>query len=308
MISIVIPVYNAQHSIYELVSQIIKVLSKHSPEIILVNDNSVDNSHQECIKIYNEFPRSINYIKLRKNVGEHNSVMAGLKYAKGDWILIMDDDFQNPPEEALKLVNYAKQNKYDVIYGNYIKKKHSFFRNLGSKVNDLTANYILKKPKNLYLSSFKCFNRSTLKEVVKYKSPDPYIDGLILSITSNIGSLDLKHSPRKIGKSNYSFIKLIKLYVNISTNFSTLPIHIFSLLGITISLFSAIYGFFIIIERFINPEIPPGYSSIIVSIFFFSGIQLIFLGLIGEYLGKILKNVNQQAQYHIGEEILKKEK
>jgi len=308
MISVVIPVYNAQHSIYELVSQIIKVLSEHSPEIILVNDNSVDNSHQECIKIYNEFPHSINYIKLRKNVGEHNSVMAGLRYAKGDWILIMDDDFQNPPEEALKLVNYAKQNKYDVIYGNYIKKKHSFFRNLSSKINDLTAIYILKKPKNLYLSSFKCFNRSTLKEVVKYKGPNPYIDGLILSITSNIGSLDLKHSPRKIGKSNYSLIKLIKLYVNISTNFSTLPIHIFSLLGITISLLSAIYGFLIIIERFINPEIPSGYSSIIVSIFFFSGIQLIFLGLIGEYLGKVLKNVNQQAPYHIGEEILKKEK
>lgn len=308
MISVVIPVYNAEHSIYELVSETIKVLSEHNPEIILVNDNGEDNSHQECIKIYNEFPYFINYIKLRKNVGEHNSVMAGLKYAKGDWVLIMDDDFQNPPEEALKLFNYAKQNKYDVVYGNYIEKKHSFLRNFGSKINDLTANYILKKPKNLYLSSFKCFNHDTLKELVKYKGPDPYIDGLILSFTSNIGSLFLKHRPRKIGKSNYSFMKLIKLYVNISTNFSTIPIHIFSLLGITISLLSAIYGFVIIIERFINPEMPPGYSSIIASIFFFSGIQLIFLGLIGEYVGKVLKNVNQQTPYNIGEEFLKKEK
>ena len=306
MISIVIPIYNAQHSICELVEKTLKVLSGHNPEIILVNDNSEDNSHEECMKIYNIFSESVSYIRLRKNVGEHNAVMAGLNYAKGDWVLIMDDDFQNPPAEALKLIDFAKQNKFDVIYGNYIKKEHSLFRNLGSKLNDLTANYILNKPRELYLSSFKCINKSTLREIVKYKGPFPYIDGLILSVTSNIGKLNLEHSPRKIGKSNYSFLKLIKLYANISTNFSTVPIHLFSLLGITISLLSSIFGVLIIIERLFNPETPLGYSSIIVSIFFFSGLQLIFLGLIGEYLGKVLKNVNQEPQYTIKEEILKK--
>ena len=308
MISIVIPIYNAQHSICKLVEKTLEVLSEHNPEIILVNDNSEDNSHEECIKIHNIFSESVSYIKLRKNVGEHNAVMAGLNYAKGDWVLIMDDDFQNPPEEVLKLINFAKKNKFDVTYGNYIIKKHSFFRNLGSKFNDLTANYILKKPRELYLSSFKCFNNSILNEILKYKGPFPYIDGLILSVTSNIGSLDLEHSARKIGKSNYSLLKLIKLYANMATNFSTVPIHLFSLLGVIISLFSAIFGIFLIVESFINPETPLGYSSIIVSIFFFSGIQLIFLGLIGEYLGKVLKNVNQEPQYSIKEEKLKKEK
>lgn len=308
MISVIIPVYNAEHSIYELTKKILETLAEHQPEIILVNDNSSDRSHEECIKACKEFENQISYIKLMKNVGEHNAVMAGLKHAEGDWTLIMDDDFQNPPEEALKLVNFAKENEFDVVYGDYEKKKHSFLRNLGSKINDLTANYILKKPKGLYLSSFKCFKKSILNEITKYKGPFPYIDGLILSITSNIGSLKLSHSLRRIGKSNYTFLKLIKLYSHMSTNFSTVPIHFFSSVGIIIAFFSTIYGVYIFLEKFFNPELPLGYSSILTAIIFFSGVQLIFLGLIGEYIGKILKNVNQEPQYSIEEIKLKNAK
>jgi len=305
MISVIIPVYNAEHSIYKLSKKILETLAEHQPEIILVNDNSPDSSHEECLKACKKFENQISYIKLLKNVGEHNAVMAGLRYAEGDWVLIMDDDFQNPPEEALKLVNYARDNKFDVIYGDYIKKEHSFLRNLGSKINDLTANYILKKPKGLYLSSFKCFKKNILREIINYKGPFPYIDGLILSITANIGSLKLSHSSRKIGKSNYTFFKLIKLYSNMSTNFSTVPIHFFSLLGVIIALLSTIYGIFIFVEKILNPELPLGYSSILTAVIFFSGIQLIFLGLIGEYIGKILKNVNQEPQYTIEKKIFK---
>ena len=305
MISVIIPVYNAEHSIYKLSKKILETFAQHQPEIILINDNSTDKSHEECLKVVKDFENQISYIKLIKNVGEHNAVMAGLRFAEGEWTLIMDDDFQNPPEEALRLINYAKENKFDVVYGDYIKKEHSFFRNLGSKINDLTANYILKKPKGLYLSSFKCLNKKILSEIIKYKGPFPYIDGLILSITLNIGSLKLSHSLRKIGESNYTFLKLIKLYGNMSTNFSTVPIHFFSLLGVIIALLSTFFGLFIFFEKILNPELPLGYSSILTAIIFFSGIQLIFLGLIGEYIGKILKNVNQEAQYTIEEKILK---
>ena len=268
-------------------------------EVNMVNDGSNNATHIECMKIIDKYPKITNYIKLRRNVGEHNAVMAGLNHSNGDWNIIMDDDFQNPPEEALKLYEYARKNKFDVIYADYDDKKHSFFRNFGSKLNDITANFVLKKPKDLYLCSFKCISKNILQDIIKYKGPFPYIDGLILSITSNIGKLKLKHAPRAMGKSNYSILKLMKLYLNIITNFSTVPIRLFSIAGFIISLISFVFGLIIILEKFFSPNTPLGYSSLITAIVFFAGIQLIFLGVLGEYIGKILKNVNQDNQYII---------
>ena len=213
MISIVIPLFNSEKSIHSLVQNIFEVFKNLEIEINLVNDGSKDNTHNECLKILKEHSANINYIKLRKNVGEHNAVMAGLNQSNGDWTIIMDDDFQTPPNEALKFYDYAIKNKFDVIYANYDDKKHSIFRNLGSKINDLTANFILKKPKDLYLCSFKCISKNIIKEIIKYKGPYPYIDGLILSVTDNITSIKLEHKPRNIGKSNYSIFRKLFLHL-----------------------------------------------------------------------------------------------
>ena len=300
MLSIVIPVYQAEHSIKNLIKKILEVFSNKNLEIILINDCSPDNSHEECLKVYNENIDKVTYIKLAKNVGEHNAVMAGLNYVKGDWIIIMDDDFQNPPSEALKLYNYAEKNSFDIVYGNYKKnKKHSFFRNFISSINDRTANWILGKPKNIYLSSFKCIKKKLVDHIVNYKGPYPYIDGLVLSNTSNIGSIETEHDIRESGSSGYTLLKLLKLYGNLFTNFSTIPIHFFSISGIILTIIGFAFGLFVIIEKIMNPDIPAGYSSILSVVLFFSGIQLIFLGLIGEYIGKILKNVNKENQFFI---------
>lgn len=299
MISIVIPVFNSEKTIEELVNRISNIFQNKNYEIILINDDSTDATHQVCLEIFEKFSSLLSYVKLGKNVGEHNAVMAGLRIAEGDLILIMDDDLQTSPEEGLRLVEYAKENSFSVVYGKYNLKKHNFFRNLGSKINDLTANLVLKKPKNLYLNSFKCIKKELKQKIVEYSGPFTYIDGLILSLTSNIGILNIDHHERKLGRSQYTISKLIKLYLNIATNFSTYPIHLFSILGLLISILSSFYAIFIIVEKTINPNIPIGYSSILTAIFFFSGIQLIFLGLIGEYVGKIVKNVNQEPQYYI---------
>ena len=152
------------------------------------------------------------------------------------------------------------------------------------------------------------YQKKLLKNIINYQGPFPYIDGLILAITSNIGSFKINHSTRKIGKSNYTFIKLLKLYGNMSVNFSTVPIHFFSSLGIVIAIASTLYGISIVIEKIFIPETPLGYSSILTAIIFFSGLQLIFLGLLGEYVGKILKNVNQEPQYTIEYKSLKNAK
>ena len=156
---------------------------------------------------------------------------------------------------------------------------------------------MLRKSKGLYLSSFKIINKKIIKEIIKYKGPFPYLDGLILNYTSNINSIKTEHNKRNTGSSGYTYKKLLSLYGNLITNFSTVPIHIFSIAGLFIVLISGIYGIATIIEKIIDPTLPVGYSSIILAIIFFSGIQLLFLGLIGEYVGKILKNVNNEPQY-----------
>ncbi|SVE48879.1 uncharacterized protein METZ01_LOCUS501733, partial [marine metagenome] len=175
-VSIVIPVYNAEFSIGKLVDKLVSELKhQYNLEIVLVNDNSQDNSEEVCIGLYERYKNVVSFYSLSKNVGEHNAVMAGLNNISGDYVIIMDDDFQNPVSEVIKLISYVREKDYDVVYTYYKKKKHSFYRNLGSRFNDKMANIMLKKPKDLYLSSFKMINKYLVNEIIKYDLPFPYI-------------------------------------------------------------------------------------------------------------------------------------
>lgn len=299
LISIIIPTYKGVETLINLVEDLILNFKNHNIEIIVVNDCSPDSTHEEMEVLIQKYPNKITYLKFSKNYGEHSAVMAGLRNSEGNLVLIMDDDYQNPPDEALKLAEYSLTSDHDVIFTKYKIKKDSFIRNFMSKIANFSAQLIIKKPKDIYLSSFKAIKKNTVNEIVKYKGPFPYIDGLILSITNNLGSFEVKHSERKFGKSSYSLIKLAKHYGNLITNFSTIPIHLFSILGLTITLVSFLFIIGIVFEKILNPSVPLGYSTLITVIIFFSGIQILFLGLIGEYVGKILKNVNKENQYNV---------
>ncbi len=299
-ISIVIPVYNGGQSIGKLVDELILQLSPlHTIEIVLVNDCSKDNSEEVCICLAKKYTRQVSFYSLAINSGEHNAVMAGLNNATGDFAVIMDDDFQNPVSEVAKLISYMTNNEYDVVYTFYANKKHSLFRNIGSRFNDRVANLMLKKPRNLYLSSFKIINRFLINEIIKYNLPFTYIDGLILRTTSNIGKLEVTHHARKIGKSNYNFVKLISLWLNMFTNFSVLPLRMATIMGFIFSTFGFAIGIYAFIERIYNPNLPRGYTSLIVVISVFSGIQLIAVGMVGEYLGRVFMVQNKKPQYTI---------
>mgnify|MGYP005989904461 CR=1 FL=1 len=299
-ISIVIPVYNGEKSIANLVDELVNSLaSLYKLEIVLVNDCSPDNSESECIISYHKHSEIVKFYSLSKNVGEHNTVMAGLNNATGDFVVIMDDDFQNPVSEVVKLVDRAIHSECDVVYTYYDKKKHSWLRNLGSKFNDKVATILLKKPADLYLSSFKIINKFLVNEIITYDLPYPYIDGLILRTTSNIDKIKVLHHNRKEGQSNYTVRKLISLWLNMFTNFSVLPLRFSMILGFVFSVFGFLYGIFAVIEKLINPEIPLGYTTIIVFITMFSGIQLIALGMVGEYLGRMFMSQNKKPQYSI---------
>ena len=173
-VSIIIPVYNGAGSISRLVSHLHDDLAMlYQLEVILVNDASPDdNSEEVCRQVARQRPRSVRFVNLSRNFGEHNAVMAGLTYCNGDIAVIMDDDFQNPPGEVKKLVSKLAEG-FDVVFSCYETKKHHWFRNLGSRFNNLLANMMLKKPRNLYLSSFKAMNRFVIDEITKYKGPYP---------------------------------------------------------------------------------------------------------------------------------------
>lgn len=298
-ISIVIPVYEGTKTIAKLTNELIKNLKYDDFEIILVNDGSKDNSHEECLNLFQKNKNIIRYICLMKNFGEHNAVIAGLNYSTGDYAVVIDDDFQNPPEEIHKLVNEAVSKNCDVVYSYYSKKHHSWFRNLGSSFTNFVANFLLNKPKNLYLSSFKCLSHTLVSEIIKYKGPFPYIDGLILRSTQNISKVLVKHAERKVGESGYTIRKLVGLWLNMFINFSISPLRVSTFLGFFFSFLGGIFSIYLIIDKFIHPEVPHGITSIMVAILVFSGIQLLILGLLGEYIGKLLLADNLTPQYVI---------
>jgi undecaprenyl-phosphate 4-deoxy-4-formamido-L-arabinose transferase len=300
-VSIVIPVYNGAQSIGPLVERLIDILGTNALQIVLVNDGSPDKSDDVCRSLYARFPETVTYVKLAKNFGEHNAVMAGLQHARGDYVVIMDDDFQNPPEEVIRLIEHAYAYNYDVVYTYFARKRHHWFRNLGSRVNHQVANWMLDKPRDLYLSSFKCLSRFTVNEVLKYPGPFPYIDGLALRCTRNIGKLEVRHEPRREGRSNYTFRKLVRLWLSMFVNFSVMPLRMSTLMGLILSAVGLGLGIWTFVEKMVSPNVPVGWSSVIVALVLFSGVQLVMLGLMGEYLGRLFLTSNQTPQYVVRE-------
>jgi polyisoprenyl-phosphate glycosyltransferase len=284
-VSVCIPVFNGSKTISDLVHAIKTELHNYQIEIVLVNDGSKDNSRNVCIDLALKYDH-IKFINLRKNFGEHNAVLCGLRYTTGDYIIVMDDDFQNPPSQIIKLVEKAQEGDYDIVYSRYFEKKHHWFRNLGSSINDKFATWLINKPKSLYLSSFKLIKKEVVAEIVKYTGPFVYIDGLILRVTDNIGVKTVEHCERIDSESNYTLKKLISLWLNMFVNFSIKPLRVATTIGVLISLFGFLLGIYFAIDKIINPEVYIGWTSVMVALLFLSGINLIFLGIIGEYLGK----------------------
>ena len=300
-ISICIPVYNSEYSITKLVCCLLEELNEYELEIILVNDGSKDDSEKLCERLaYSN--SNIKFISLRRNFGEHNAVICALNFVTGDYTVIIDDDFQHNPSDIKKLLAVAQD--FDVVYSKYTTKRHHWFRNLGSRFHDIVATKIMDKPKGLYLSSFKVISLQIVKEIIKYKGPFPYIDGLILRVTNSIGIVEVTHNHREIGKSNYTFAKLISLWLNMFINFSIKPIRIFTSIGIFLAVIGTALSVFFLVEKIIHPSTPLGWTSTIISILLFSGIQLIFLGVIGEYLGKQYLDQNGTPQWVIKKKIV----
>jgi undecaprenyl-phosphate 4-deoxy-4-formamido-L-arabinose transferase len=303
-----VPVYNGAATVPKLIEELDKHLRPQNDlELILVNDGSTRDNSDEVCEAAAQQNDWIVYLELSKNFGEHNAVMAGLNHCTGDCVVIMDDDLQNPPHEVIRLVDELDRGDFDVVFSYYKKKQHRIDRNLGSAFNNLIASYVLKKPRDLYLSSFKAIRRSVVKQIIKYDGPFPYIDGLILRSTTRYGRLEVEHYSREIGRSGYSLTKLVSLWLNMFTNFSILPLRVASAVGLVLATLSGLAGIVVIIEKIINPELPTGWASVFVALLFMSSVQLLAIGLMGEYLGRVLLKLNQIPQFVVRRTIRDKE-
>ncbi|WP_149240727.1 glycosyltransferase family 2 protein [Dyadobacter sp. 32] len=296
-LSVVIPVYNSQDTIQELIKRLQVALSEITFEIVLVNDGSSDNSEKICTKLTKLYD-NVYFISLRKNFGEFNAVICGLNWSKGDYCVMIDDDFQNPPEEILKMIHKAESGGFDVVYTYYTKKEHSRYRNLGSRLVNWLTSYLLNKPKELYLSSFKLIRQEVVQEIIKYKGPYPYIDGLIFRLTRNIGTVQVTHEKRESGISNYTSRKLISLFLNILFCYSALPIRLFMPIGLGLFGLGFLLLLFLTGQWVIGPD-PKGWQVVTASIIFIGGIQCTLLSVLGEYIGKSFMDQSGQPQYVI---------
>lgn len=299
-LSVVIPVFRGERTIGPLVHALVDHLAgSHELEIVLVNDGSPDNSAAVCRTLAQRF-EFVKFLNLSRNFSEHNAVMAGLNHTTGDYVVIMDDDFQNPPSEVHKLVDEIVKG-YDVVYSCYAKKQHHWLRNLGSRINDRVAVQLLDKPRDLYLSSFKILSRFVVNELIKYDGPYPYIDGLVLRFTRHYSQVLVDHDPRREGRSGYTLRKLVSLYLNMFTNFSILPLRFASCAGLASAAIGLVLACYFAVDKILHPELPAGWASMIVSLFIMAGIQLFSLGMIGEYLGRLFLKDNGRPQYVIRE-------
>ncbi len=297
-ISVVIPVYNSEKTIHLLVNQLFSVLERYDLEVVLVNDASKDRSEAVCTEIA-ERKSQVKLVSLRKNAGEHNAVICGLSFCTGDYVAIIDDDLQNPPSEIITLLNAALKGGFDVVYSRYEVKQHSILRNWLSRVNNFFATQMLSKPVDLYLSSFKVIKKDLIPEIIRYNGPYPYIDALILRSTDNIGTETVLHESRKDGKSNYTFKKLFSLYLNMVINFSSKPLRMISVAGYLISFLSFIACMVILYEKFFLQNIKADWAFLIILLFFVLGLAFVSIGLLGEYIAKIMMTVNNSPQYTV---------
>ncbi|MEI6127465.1 MAG: glycosyltransferase family 2 protein [Pseudomonadota bacterium] len=297
-LSIVIPVYNSAATIGRLVDVLATLVVEGGHEIILVNDGSRDESAAVCARLIKRHALPIIFVNLSRNFGEHNAVMAGLHHARGEYVITMDDDMQNPPSEVLKLYSHARTSGKDVVYTSFQNKEHDSFRNFGSWLTNRAADILFDKPKGLYLSTFRCMNAFLVEQICKYSGPFSYIDGLILQITQSIDTLEVAHVKREVGKSNYTLRKLIHLWLNMFVNFSITPLHISTILGLVFSFAGLLGAIEVAVEYFVWGA-PQGYGSIVCAILIFSGVQLFILGLIGEYIGRLHLTSNKKPQFII---------
>lgn len=299
--SIIIPCYKSGQTIEHVVDmtreEMVR-LGRSNLEFVLVNDCSPDEGRTiSVLRRMAENHTDVKVIDLAANSGQHNALMAALRHAEGDIIIGMDDDGQTHPSQLGKLFS-ALDEGYDLVYGYYPDKKHSWFRNIGSRFNDFTVNSMIKKPKDVRTSSYFLVRKFIRDYSIQYEGSYTYLLGLFMRCTQNITSVPIQHFEREAGESGYTLKQLIRLWSSI-IGFSVIPLRAASVAGFFFAGVSILAAVAVIIMKFVIPDMSMGWPSLMCAISFFFGLNFMFLGMIGEYLGRMFLAMNKEPQYVI---------
>lgn len=303
-ISFCIPCYRSELTLNKVVEEIQTTMKgmkdKYSYEIILVNDCSPDKTCDVIRKLVYDNDNIIG-IDLAKNFGQHAALMAGFHYISGDILVCLDDDGQTPADEVGKLLSKIEEGE-DVVYAKYEHKKHSAFRNFGSWLNEKMTQFLLGKPKELYVSSYFAARRFVVDEMLKYDKSYPYIIGLVLRSTKKICNVNVNHREREVGSSGYTFGKLLALWMNGFTAFSVKPLRIATWTGVSCAILGFLYGLYTIIKKLVlGDAVAVGFSALMSAVMFIGGMILFMLGILGEYIGRMYIGMNNAPQYVVRE-------
>lgn len=295
-LSFVIPLYHSAETIGGVVREIEGLTIEGGHEIVLVHDGSGEATSAVCRELVKHAKVPITLVEHARNYGEHNAVLTGWRHAKGTHLVNLDDDGQNPPTEAVRLWRHARETGLDIVFGHYDEKQHSAWRNFGSWFTNRMTDWALDKPPGFYLSSFRCVSAFVAHQVVAYAGPYPYIDGLLLQVTQRIGSIEVRHEPRRAGTSTYTLGRLLRLWLSAWINFSVLPLRVATVMGLFIAAIG-VGALVWVIWLWLQQEGPQyGFGWLMAAMLIFSGAQLVMLGLIGEYVGRMFLAVNQRPQ------------
>jgi glycosyltransferase involved in cell wall biosynthesis len=299
-VSVVVPVYRSEMIVGRTVTDTVATLrsTDWSFEVILVNDGSPDDSWDVIASLADEYPEVI-AVDLLRNYGQHSAVMCGLHLSRGEYVVTIDDDLQNPPSDIPRLVDAAMNGDHDLVVGKFAEKKHGLVRRWGSTLIASINKRVFGNPKNVVMTNVRCMRRDLVDRMLTHRTTKPYITGLCLMYTATPANLDVQHHPRAEGTSNYSTTAIAALVVRILFTYSSWPLRFVSNLGIVVALLSFIFGVFVLLRALFGGVSIPGWASVVVLLSFFNGLSILILGMLGEYTVRILNEQNTQEPYMV---------
>jgi undecaprenyl-phosphate 4-deoxy-4-formamido-L-arabinose transferase len=300
--SIVVPVYRSEDCLEELVRQIDDALVEWPHEIVLVNDRSPDHSWDVIVKLAQANP-GVTGINLRKNSGQDNAIMAGFRCARGKYVVVMDDDLQHDPADIVRLWHACEEHGADVCFGRFNRKKQAWWKNAGSWLNGKIAEFVIDKPPHVYLSPYKIIRSEVVAEIIKYDGPSPYVDGLLFTITDSVAQIDATHHVRFAGRSNYDFVRSLKVALKLATSFSVIPLRLASVLGFMTATVGFVLTLWFAFDAVVFGRPVQGWPSQMCVTLVLGGVTLLCVGLLGEYVGRTFVRLNNRPQYTIKDKI-----
>lgn len=296
--SIVIPVFNSEKVVGRTVDAVVSVFTEHGldHEVILVNDGSRDGSWRVIEEKARTVPGVI-ALDLLHNYGQHHANLAGFREATGDYVITMDDDLQNPPDQALLLIDEAMTGR-DVVFGRFPQKQAASYRRLGSRMVSAINRRIFGQPADLEVSNYRILRRDVVDRIAASNTGHPYITGQALLYSRNRSNVDVRHDPRPVGTSNYSLLRIVRLVLAILFSYSSYPLRLLALVGFGISALSFLLGTFYLLSGLLGYTDVEGWTTLVVLISIFNGFTIALLSMLGEYVVRTLDAVSGE-QYHV---------